>query len=300
MIAPMDIRGNFFADVATLCGKRLLAAGYTLPDSVTPSDVVLMYLNVRKRLINAKPRNVYAAPDIDVSPEHKDGFNLICHKAKEGEPLRPHQSDKLLRADCSDALLNDWGIQHLHLGLTSGSRKDGFVDGTERLLYAIATERDFYCISIMGHKDFSCKKLLEIVHKNWPQLLQNFKLNGALSGEDHSDADIHALRKSGINTNHRMPDGTVYFSPGGGITSARTSLAVMMDMQRLARRCDEMMRTTIENLQVLVDTFRKRWIFIDPPFHFQLQIIDQKAFALEKNSGRGLDLKTPLEIPPLV
>jgi hypothetical protein len=297
---PMDIRGNFFNDIAELCSNRLLAAGYALPIGATPKDFVLLYLNVQKRLIGTKPRNIHIAPTINVPVEYKDGFELVCNKAKNGFPLRPHQSDKLLKAGYKDALLNDWGIQHLHLGVTAGSRKSGFVEGTERLLYAIVTDEDFYCIAIMGHDDFSRKELLETVHKNWPELLQHARLHCVLTGSNYSDADITALRNSGISAFVKMADGTVYSSPGGGYSTDRTSTYVVLRMQQLAHQCRAWMDATIENIPTLTDAYTKRWIFLTPPFHFQLKILEERAFAFEKNSGTYLDLKTPILIPPLI
>ena len=95
-----------------------------------------------------------------------------------------------------------------------------------------------------------------------------------------------------------MDDGAVYSSPGGGYSTDKTSTQVVMQMQHLARQCRAWMDTAIENIPTLTDAYMKRWLFINSPFHFQLKIIEEGAFAFEKNSGAYLDLKTPIPNTP--
>ena len=169
---------DFFGDVAGILGNELAAAGYPSTLSTKTDEVVIRYCNVRRRRIGAKPRTVLIAKELQCPTHQLAGFRLICEKAENGDDLRPHQSRKLADADFDDSLLNDWGINHLHLGTTLEA--DGFMARTGPVLLVRVTPREFYCIAIMehgrGHHPWSKQQLLEIIHNNWPTSIRFFNL----------------------------------------------------------------------------------------------------------------------------
>lgn len=277
-----------------------MAAGYAIEPAITPRKLILNYFNTRRLRISIKPRRVNLSREIHVPSQHNEGFKLICESSKRGISLMPHQSDRILNPALNDKLLNDWNIYHLHLGATPDLNKKGFMGRTSALLYLMISEEDVYCIDVMSHRDFSKQRLLSIVHNNWPHLLEGWKLNSVMAGQNISDDDLQKMRKINVNTSIKMDDGTLYYAPGGGYASDGTSLQVVMQANRLYRDCQHLMDLTISNLKTFVDEYHKKFVFLSMPFHFHLQIIRGEAFAREQNSGAMLRLKFPLDMPGIL
>jgi len=110
-------------------------------------------------------------------------------------------------ADYEDAMMNDWGIHHLHLGTTVDA--GGFVDRTGPVLYARLEPKDVYLLTVMEHGEWANQQLVQIIHDNWPRLLDRYRLRGVTLPSSVTDGDIKRLRKGGVNTILRVTDGTV-------------------------------------------------------------------------------------------
>ncbi|NOS97060.1 MAG: hypothetical protein HOP25_01125 [Methylotenera sp.] len=83
-------------------------------------------------------------------------------------------------------------------------------------------------VDILRHPDkegFANPDLIKSVASNWPAYMQQFKLNGILPGREHTQAEIHKLRSSGLNSSLNINNAT-YMSPGMGLTSASTPMKV--------------------------------------------------------------------------
>ena len=98
-------------------------------------------------------------------------------KIEKGESVNPHLNSAT-KKDQLDGLLYDWGIHHLHLGETFSA--PGYVERTGPVLFAIFRKDDVYFIDIRNHEGWSDKNLLEIVNRNWPELLSIYKMEGVM------------------------------------------------------------------------------------------------------------------------
>ena len=225
---------NVLRDVAEIFRAQLVQVGYSAKDVygiAGDEELLTAYYNAMRRIVGAWPRTVHRANGF-VSPQDPDqarALSTIEQKLRNGESVVPHLSRKIRDLSYNDLLFNDWGIHHFHLGATVEA--DGFVKRTCPLLYVVLGDTidfhntgntDAHLLTVMGHNDFATQVLVEIMHENWPGLLQ-FNLHG-VSGDRLSDADIRRLRKLHANYCLRLRDGTSCFAPGGGITSAGTSL----------------------------------------------------------------------------
>lgn len=192
--------------------------------------------------------------------------NVILH----GGLLTPYLSKRIMRLDYDDLLLNDWRIHHLHLGTAIES--DGFVSRTADLLYVYFESSDAYLIEIRGHSDFACQELLQIVHENWPQLIAKYRMNGRVV-QQLSDADIKKLRSGGVQPLISMNDGTVYAPPGGGITTAGTSVADTMDVNRFL--------TLLRSEQDRIEKTIQRDVRKKDGEQLKLRVTDSGRFVME-------------------
>jgi len=152
------------------------------------------------------------------------GLQEFIEKAESGQYLQPHLSTQSDNPDYQDLMFYDWGIFHFHLGTNPHPRRQGFVERTGDLLFAIAdsdTAR-MYLIDIHPHQGgFTNQDLLRILEENWPEIIEPYALKRCVGLPDNdSDSNIKRYREAGINTILQTPGGRFLKSMGGGITSA--------------------------------------------------------------------------------
>ena len=93
--------------------------------------------------------------------------------------LERYLFDEQLRSPSfNDALLNDWGIHHVHLGTTIDS--DGFVTRTEPVLFARFDSANAYLIDVLPHGSWSLQRLVKDLYDNWSASIKHFRINGVL------------------------------------------------------------------------------------------------------------------------
>lgn len=172
----MVLQADFVRDVAVRCADMLSAAGYTY-QAANDREKIRIYTSVKHRRIMTRRRNLHKAAY--TIPAHLVvGEQQLMEKAKSGGDLWPHQSRKIGNAAVEDGMLNDYGIQHFHLGTTPDPKCADLIQGTSELLFAVVKENDFYALGIFDHKAWSKQALLDIIQSNWPTLIDPYVLKG--------------------------------------------------------------------------------------------------------------------------
>ena len=168
-----------------------------LPDDET---VILAYLRIHRRMVVHVPRVIHKAKDFVCPPRYVDELQEIERKIVAGESIHPYLSRKLMKPGFNDLLLNDWGIQHLHLGtdVISDGRNKGFIKGTKALLYVYFDTKCAYFIKILERHDFTAQVLLQTMHDNWPNVLSAYH-NSRIKGDKITDEQIKELRRKQID-----------------------------------------------------------------------------------------------------
>ncbi|WP_420722490.1 hypothetical protein [Hwanghaeella sp. LZ110] len=232
MSAP-EVRSLLKECYADFCRVALSDAGYSI-DGLDPSSLILAYYSVLHRSIEARPRKVLRAAY--ETPKHLlEGEKILLQKVEEGEPLRPNQSRKLEKRLYDDAMFNDWGVHHFHLGTVPDTKNSRIVRGTEEILFATVTENDFYAIGIFGHDSWTEESVLNIVHENWPELLESFVVREIIFPESNSHEGSNLPRQAGVNAVSKRYDGTIHMSPGGGVTCSGHSERILDSLMKLDR-----------------------------------------------------------------
>lgn len=235
---------DFFHDLAKILGSELTTAGYSPSPATSDESIVRDYLNVIHRLIPTKPRIVLESSELVCPPDLTAGYEELKRKASAGESLIPHQSRGLDDLEYRDQLLNDWGIHHLHLGTTLESH--GYVKRTGPLLFARATDDHLFAIQIYKHGAWSKKQIVEILHRNWPDSIERYRLKGIVRlVTQHTDQDIKNLRDAGIQALVQV-DNSVYGPIGGGIMTSGESMLVMQSVIDLRRSCRQLEQVTTQ------------------------------------------------------
>lgn len=188
------------------------------------------YININEKLIDAKKRTVKISRELrdkDLGENYNRSLKLIKNKFKNGKNVNPYLSKFAKKPTKRDLLLYDWGIHHLHLN--SKINSNGYVERSDYLLFFMLDEDNVYFIDVSKHKlpdrtEFSQQNLLLIVKRNWPYLIEKYKLNSEFTIEkSYTDKEISEIRKKGAMVLTEI-DGDYYGLIGGGITTARTNI----------------------------------------------------------------------------
>jgi hypothetical protein len=231
----MNINADFISDYRNIL-RQLLQEDFNLnTDTIDNSRILEIFFDIHSRIPMKTPRTVYES-DTFVCP---DGLEEKWFKLKSalttGANLMPYLSHEIInRPEIKkpskrplDGLLYDWGIHHLHL------TKD--FNDDNHLLFAVITDDTFYAIDILSHDGhWSNHKLLETINRNWPKTLEHYQFNG-LTAIPITEAVNY--RKCCANAVFSLSDGTVLFSPGGGMMSngfgMKSSTNLMIELEQI-------------------------------------------------------------------
>lgn len=294
----MALNADFIADAAARCADRLCAAGYTF-QAANNRDTIITYASVKQRRISTRPRTVHKAPYI--VPSHLAvGERQLLAKVAAGGDLWPHQSRKIGNVAIEDGMLNDYGIQHFHLGTTPDTRHPQLIQGTKELLFAVVKDSDFYALGIFDHTAWSKQALLDVIQANWPQLIAPYALKGGQHmtvlglRRNYTEAEAAQLRKNNINVLQQRPDGTIHLGPGGGMSTNGKSMSATTDAIKLEKHVNELQAQVIAALEAKVAAAG-----LPSDTLIRLEWRGDVPFAVTVPAGCELDLSNQLVIPPL-
>lgn len=218
---------NLLEDWTNILKDELESQGYNTT-GLNDEKIGILYFSSKMRLISTKPRNVLLSDGFICPQELQDGLELLKQKIINGENIRPNQSRFLKKLNVKDGLLFDWDIHHLHLGTTIES--DGFINRTGPLLYVRFDENNAYFLNVENHGAWTMQELLRIIHRNWPESIENFRVEGAVAlSTNFSDEDLKNLRNAQVNSLIEVESGAIYIGPGWGIVASGDSGKAVMD-----------------------------------------------------------------------
>lgn len=213
---------------------------------MSTKELLSEVLRHRSRILPTKTWKVLLSRTLTMSDyfiEHSDVINTIVSKAGAGESLLSHHSTSVFRLGNYDALLNDWGINHLHLGTTPHQMDPRFVARTHPLLFVYPYGDELILLAILGHGEWTNECLMNVLHEEFPTSIQHARIDGIESLEQGlTSPQRYSLRKNHANAFVRVKDGTVYGMIGGGVMTDGRSVR---DMQRQDEIEDSLIPTSI-------------------------------------------------------
>ena len=245
----MNIEFRFRHSLANIFKKEIAELGFEPSKLKSDEDVLHAYCSYSHRLIEKRPRTIHKADTFVCPKEVKEELDWLESKIKQGKSLIPHLNTAIQK-DKLDGLLYDWGIHHLHLGLKLETT--GFVERTGPVLFAVFRPNDVYFVDVRDHEGWSDKELLEIINRNWPELLSIYRMTDVKPEATFTEEDIISLRKAGVNTCHELSDGNSYLSMGGGITTAGTSQEAVRTYIEIVRMLGDIEKNIRDNSKFLV------------------------------------------------
>jgi hypothetical protein len=157
----MALTANLYGDWVNLVRDDLASQGYPPSGKESDEEIIVRVINLERRSIASLPREVHCAQGFTVPANLQAGFDLVKGKIEHGEDLRPHLSTRITDPDYEDAMLNEWGIHHLHLGTVIESK--GFVNRTGPVLYARFESQKAFCLTVMPHGQWTNQQLIQLL-----------------------------------------------------------------------------------------------------------------------------------------
>lgn len=210
-------------------------------------EAIMAWFNCLHRRIPAQPRKLVPNPSLVCPAEVAKGWTMLQQEVRNGTDLTPRLSRKIENADYNDGMLNDWGFHHFHLGTIFDPKHPRLIQGTSFVLFAIVETYEFYPIDFVQHGAWGDKAILEKAISAFPNRFEEFCLKGITDiASPFTGENVDEIRKCGVNIFHKIGD-KIYAPPGMGLTTAGTSVAATMVLDRNRRRfqslenllCDE-------------------------------------------------------------
>lgn len=181
----------------------VLGISYTQNDL---RELCIHYMNTKFKLIQPGKRVVTVSNEYSAKVTGQP-FEPILDDIKSkfihGVDINPHLSKQILKPDFDDYLLSDWSIHHIHISNSRTNPSDYFYDRSDKLLFALVRDGIVYFVDVRPHNEtnvFSNREILEIVDRNWPEITNQFVLDGVI-GVTHNcnNEEIAIARKKGLN-----------------------------------------------------------------------------------------------------
>lgn len=261
----MDVRQKlvqrFNQDIDGICEKFIAAYALKFKQEIDHlSSPLYRWLDFRYRYIDPQPRPVAFSdrfPKALLPWAARAGLKHLVHLIQAGRDINPYQGRGLiLRNDTSgeqkdsrtDLLWADWGVFHFHLTAEAIPEGQFFSKAADYLAFCLVGSNVVAFIDVLRHPDkkgFANQDLMETLYRNWPEYLDQFKMNGIMAGSRMSNEDIHDLRSAGISP-PLVLGGNVYMNPGMGITSAGTSTKISLVSDRVRDYIDGAAEVVLE------------------------------------------------------
>ena len=307
----MEVKLNIFGDYAQIVRKRLIdKIGYpeSSVDSVQDDDgMILTYFRVLRRLVSNVPRTIHKAKDFMCPSEYSDALAQIESKIRRGENITPYLSRRVLDVSYNDPLLNDWGIQHLHLGTsvsTNPKHRGLLIKGTKRLLYVYFDKQCAYFIKILGHGiDFADQILIQTIHDNWPEVLEPYRDPKIISiyPRNPTSTERHEIRQANLNVGLvTVSDGTTYVMIGGVVATSGDNMWDGMQTDHLHRWADDLTKDVMTKMPEIMTELEERDLEIVEPIVLRLWIKDDSEkqwFLVDDNNQFEIPIIGPWRNP---
>lgn len=213
---------NFGSDWIEIMREMLTGLGISFDAEAGDEEISLTFWNTVMRRVPRVPRLVHRAKTFPNPAPEQSGLDALLAKFTAGDDVNAHLSRGRLDqggANFHDGLLNDWGIQHFHLG-ANGAR-------TNDCLFAVVTDAAVYCLDVLGHGKYGEIDLIERIHDTWPQLIAKVRMTIPPTQTPPTATEIMKARRAGISPLIQLTDGTVYAPTGGGVTTAKVGASVV-------------------------------------------------------------------------
>lgn len=234
-------------------------------------DVCVRFFDARRRRIVAVARAVNIADDFVCPLEHQTGCKALQENVVNGQDINPYLSKRHSSLLNLDGLLAEWGVHHFHLGIAADPKNPAYMARTGPLLYAFVTETVFCAINVLSHQGFEDSRMLESIHRNWPEMIKRYRANG-VTGETWSADQRRVLRRKNGNVFTSVSDGTVYSPIAGGVMASGANAEAVRSADYWLIRIRNFQTALEANLDELLPMLGQNGYVGEPEIEVKLQI----------------------------
>lgn len=283
----MTIEADFVTDIANTHRRKLLELGFSVDPAMSNKEVLIAFYNMELRSVAPRPRLVKRSHEFPCPDEHKDAVDRLEGIFTRGENVNPYLSKGLKVLGRPDQLMQHWSINHAHLGELKPGRQ--FSERTGPLLFFKAEQDTVYFIGVLNHGCWGSQDLIEIVHRNWPEILAPYRAStiSNLSPAWNDNKTRIELRRAGLELATQMADGTVYLMVGGGTNSAGGSARAIRQADYTMMRVRDFEQTVRERENQLREAAHRRGLTAEKVMKLRFQIASdlKAASAVDHKAG---------------
>jgi hypothetical protein len=229
----MNISCNLYAQWIAALRQEMTVAGFD-HSALSDQDCAITWQSWKRRTVPAGRRTVSKANGFTCPVDLQQGLADLEQAFTTGSPIWPWQSKFIERPTFEDGLYNDYRVVHFHLGV--GLHASAYINRTGKLLFAVVDRATVYEIGIYDHGDWFELDILNIIDADWPHLLAAVTLRGIdVQNCPTTREEVKALREAGVVTVIKLKSGRIVAPPGGGITTAGTSIEAVRSADSWAK-----------------------------------------------------------------
>jgi len=278
-----NIEVNLYQGWVSHLRDELTQFGYNL-GGYGEHEIVITYLNLLRRLVQPIPRTVCKSREFQCPAEFEPALKVIEGDIAAGKDLSPYLSRRLRNQDYNDPLLNDWGIHHLHLSTKVES--DGFVERTGPLLFCRFDGPSAYFINVLPHGSWTDSDMVRVLHKNWPESIQQFRAQGVLGlARQVTDQDRKILRAGNVNSMVEVERGVVYVPLGWGMATSGVSTEVVRQAHYCESRLGDLQATLIRDIDEIAEAAAVQGLNLPENLKFNIHVKGPRISVIEPNCG---------------
>jgi hypothetical protein len=237
-------KGDDFSFESDALDEKILTRDYR-------RDMVHLYFNLQHKIPAEKPRKIFKCSSFSCPKELESGLTILENKIDSGENLLPHLSRKIFDPGFSDYMFYDYGLTHFHLGTKQSIKNSLLIEGTKEIVYALLNETSCYFIRIDEHGKWDDVALLEDLKKDFPEVLDPWKISGEPLWKPTKEERRNMLR-SQINSYIEI-GGENYIGPGMGIDGVGTSSLAVMKMDHWFQHYARIQKAIVTMLEKHLD-----------------------------------------------
>jgi hypothetical protein len=239
---------NFWSDLRSYISSQLTTFGYQTPspkelreqdrapevrknatEHYDSHRLITHYFSILIRRIPRANYQIFVSDTIKNDAQKLALAILIESMFVSGEDVNSHLSHLVkkidqLKKEHLDLLLSEWGIHHIHFD----------PDRSNELLFVYIKGTSVYFIDVLEHEDdegtietWTNTGLIEIIHRNWPDVIHAYKANGNFTCEERTAEQRRNLRDKFTNSFVSVSDGSTYRGPGGGYMANGGAMEVL-------------------------------------------------------------------------
>ena len=212
-------------------------------------DCAIRWQSWMRRIVPPAKRTIEKADSFSCPGPLQQGLDGLEKAFSNGAEVWPWQSKLIDQPSFEDGLFNDYRVVHFHLG--SGTDKGGYISRTNELLFAVVDATSVYEIGIYAHGDWYELDILDIIDRNWPELLNAVTLQGVSDVKcPTTREEVQILREGNVNSIMKLASGRIIAPPGGGMATDGTSVEAVRGSDvwaRVLRNGENLIRDNIQD-----------------------------------------------------